>query len=133
MVILNSDILICKNSMINSIENIMYQVMKKYFEDEILCKSNEGKQKIMKNIIKEKINETKTNHFWYINTSDSVCTYIHKRGKKEGYMCHKKIKTNIGDNKPDYLCSTHSKIHIPKKRILEKVKKFKKIKKIKKN
>ena len=31
-------------------------------------------------------------------------------------MCHKKIRTNIGDNKPDFLCSKHSKLHIPQKR-----------------
>ena len=53
-------------------------------------------------------------------------------------MCHRKIKTNIGDNKPDFLCSQHSKIHTPKKRV-KKVeiptsfeKKKKDIKKIKK-
>jgi hypothetical protein len=31
-------------------------------------------------------------------------------------MCQKKIRTNIVDNNPDYLCCSHSKIHIPKKR-----------------
>lgn len=36
--------------------------------------------------------------------------------KKEGYMCHKKIKTNIEGGKQDFLCCTHSKLHIPKKR-----------------
>jgi hypothetical protein len=53
----------------------------------------------------EEINRIKNIHFWYINSSDSICTYVHKRGKKEGHMCHKKIRTNIGDNKPDYLCA----------------------------
>jgi hypothetical protein len=32
-------------------------------------------------------------------------------------MCCKKIRTNLDGEKPDYLCSTHSKKHIPKKRI----------------
>ena len=31
-------------------------------------------------------------------------------------MCHKKIHTNIRDNKPDFLCSKHSKIHTLRKR-----------------
>ena len=31
-------------------------------------------------------------------------------------MCHRKIRTNIGNNKSDYLCSQHSKLHKPIKR-----------------
>ena len=116
MTILNKEILICKTTMINSIENIMNQVMERYFEDEVLCKTIEQKQKMMKSLIKEKKNETKTNYFWYLNSSGSVCTFIHKRGKNEGHMCHRKIKTNLNGEKPDYLCSIHSKKHIAKKR-----------------
>lgn len=33
----------------------------------------------------------KSNYFWYKNCSENVCTYIHKRGEKEGYMCYKKL------------------------------------------
>jgi hypothetical protein len=36
MVIFNKEILICKNSMINSIKNIMSQVMEEYFDREIV-------------------------------------------------------------------------------------------------
>jgi hypothetical protein len=75
----------------------------------------------MKNIVNEKINFVKTNHFWYTNSSDDICTFIHKRGKKEGHMCHKRIRINISDEKQDYLCSTHSKKHIPKKRTIKLV------------
>ena len=37
-------------------------------------------------------------------------------------MCHKGIKTNLNGETPGYLCSTHSKKHIPKKRIVNKEK-----------
>lgn len=57
-----------------------------------------------------------TNHFWYKNCSDNVCTFIHRTGKKEGYMCHRKIRTNLVNGKKDNLCCIHSKKHIPKKR-----------------
>lgn len=119
MVILNADILICKASMINSIKNIMQQVMEEYFDREMLVEKIENKKKIMSDIMKEKVNETKSEYFWYINSSDSACTYVHKRGKKEGYMCQRKIRTNLNGEKPDYLCSTHSKKHIRKKRIIK--------------
>ncbi|KAI7855790.1 hypothetical protein BDC45DRAFT_77086 [Circinella umbellata] len=109
--------------MVRSIRDIMNEVMEKYFEDEVLCKTKEKKQKMMGTIIKEKIEKTNTTHFWHLNSSSNVCTYVHKRGKKEGYICHKKIRTNILDGKPDYLCSTHSKKHIPKKRTKKEQKK----------
>jgi hypothetical protein len=99
------EVLVCKLSMEKSIKNIMQEVMNEYFNDEVL-----------ENKIDEKMNFVKSNNFWYINSSEKVCTFIHKRGKKEGYMCHRKINTNIGDVKPDFLCSIHSKLHIPKKK-----------------
>lgn len=113
MVILNNEILMCKNTLTKSIKNIMQSVMEKYFDEECYY---ENKKKIMQNIIKEKIDKVKDNHFWYENSSENVCTFIHKRGKKDGYMCHKKINTNLAGQKKDYLCCTHSKLHIPKKR-----------------
>ena len=116
MVILNTEILICKNTMIKSIENIMNEVIEKYFDDEIICKTKEKKQKLMESIMKEKIKKTETKNFWYLNSSQNVCTHIFSKGKKEGYMCHRKIRTNIGNNKSDYLCSQHSKLHKPIKR-----------------
>lgn len=113
MVILNIDISINKNTMINSIKNLMKKVMEEYFENESLTKN---KKKLIENIIKENVNKVRDKHFWYSNSSENVCTYIFKRGKNEGFMCQKKIKTNLIDNKPDYLCCKHSNKHIPKKR-----------------
>ena len=74
MVIFNKEILVCKITMINSIKNIMEQVTEKYFEDEILCKNNENKKKLMKNIIKEKSKEIKTNLFGILIV---VLMYVH--------------------------------------------------------
>lgn len=116
MVILNTEILICKNTLTKSIKEIMNQVIEEYFEDEKYFDNIEKKKNIMKKIVREKVEHTKSNHFWYLNSSPNVCTFIHQRGKKEGYMCHKHIRTNLNGQKQDYLCSTHSKKHIPKKR-----------------
>lgn len=87
--------------------------MEKYFENESYTRD---KKKLFENIIEENMQSDKSNHFWYKNCSENVRTYIHKRGKREGYMCHKKIRANLGDNKQDFLCCTHSKNHIRKKR-----------------
>jgi hypothetical protein len=110
------DISINKNTMITSIKNLMEKVMEEYFYNEMLVKEIGNKKELMSNIIKEKINKTKTNYFWYINASENTCTHIYKKGKNEGFMCQKKIKTNLVDDKADYLCCRHSKKHIPKKR-----------------
>ena len=134
MVILNTEILVDKNTLQYSIKELMKEVMVEYFNKEMLVENVEKKRKMMISIIEEKVQTTKTNNFWYFNFSKNICTYIHKRGKREGHMCHTKIHTNIGDNKPDYLCSKHSKLHIPKKRekMIKNTKKRKDIKKTKK-
>jgi hypothetical protein len=95
--------------------------MQQYFNNEILLKTTEEKKDIMNKIIKEKENKIKENHFWYYNSSPNVCTFIHKRGKKQGFMCHKKIRTNLNGEKADFLCSTHSKLHIPKNKKIKNV------------
>ena len=99
--------------MIKSIENIMNEVIEKYFDDESLCKTKENKQKMMESIIREKIKKIKTKNFWYINSSKNVCTHIFSKGKKQGYMCHKKITEN-GDKKK-FVCTKHNPNHTPKK------------------
>lgn len=117
MVILNTDISINRLYTIDSIKKIMNQVMEKYFEDEIISNKIEGKKMIFNNIIKDKMDYIKSNHFWYLISSDNNCKHVFKKGKKEGFMCQKKINTNLENNKKDYMCCKHSKLHIPKKRL----------------
>ena len=112
MAIMNTEILVCKKAIVHSIKDIMNEAMEKYFEDEVLCKTKEKRQKMIKEK-KEKTN-TNTKHFQYLNSSSNNCTYIHKRGKNEGYMCHKKITKN-GDKKK-FICIKHNPNHIPKKK-----------------
>jgi hypothetical protein len=99
-----------------SIKNIIHEVMENYIDNEMLVVKIEKKKALMNDIINEKLKEIKSNNFWYVNSSPNVCTFIYKRGKKEGFMCHRKINTNLNGEKPDYLYSTHSKKHNPKKR-----------------
>jgi hypothetical protein len=66
MVLPNIDILVNKNSMIHLIKNIMNQVMLAYYDNEMLVEKIEEKKKVMENIVNEKINFVKTNHFWYM-------------------------------------------------------------------
>lgn len=124
MVILNIDFTINRLYTINSIKNLMEQIMEKYFEDEIIAKHIKGKKEIFNNIIKEKMEIVKSNHFWYLNSSNNNCTHIFKKGKKEGYMCQKKIRTNLNGQKQDYLCCKHSKKHIPTKKSNKKNNKY---------
>lgn len=75
--------------------------------------------KLKKNIIKDIKNKMDTDYFLYRIIDDKHCTFKHSRGKNEGNYCCKKIKTNLIDNKEDYLCCTHSKKHIPKKKSIK--------------
>lgn len=122
MVLLNEEFLVDKVSIINNIKGIMEEVMVNYFYDEIIIKDIYKKKVLFNNIIKDKLEYVKSNNFWYLNTSRTICTHIFKKGKSEGYMCHKKIRTNLEGQKEDYLCSTHSKKHVPKKRLKKSVK-----------
>ena len=47
MVIMNTEILVCKKAMVHSIKDIINEVIEKYFEDEVLCKTKEKKQKMI--------------------------------------------------------------------------------------
>jgi hypothetical protein len=119
MAILNIDFTINRTYTIKSIKNIMEQVMENYFDDEKLVIKIENKKKLFNNIIKEKIEFIKSASFWYLNGSNNKCTHIYKKGKNEGFMCQKTIRTNLDGQKQDFLCCTHSKKHTPKKRKLK--------------
>jgi hypothetical protein len=114
MVLLNIDIFVNQKSMINSIKELIKNALEYYIDNESLTKN---KKKLMESIIKKNIGKTQENYFWYLNSGENVCTHVYKRGKNEGYMCQKKIKTNLIDDKADFLCCLHSKKHIPKKRV----------------
>ena len=123
MVILNMEVLICKLSMEKSIKKIMQEVMNEYFNDEVLGQDINMKKNILEKKIDEKMKFVKSNNFWYINSSRNVCTFIHKRGKKEGYMCHRKKKNkysihnvNIANYNWDYKSKNNVK-KLQKKRI----------------
>lgn len=71
----------------------------------------------LKNKIEKKIKELFWNdHFIYLNMNPNLCVHKYKKGNNEGYLCSKKIKTNLEGQNKDYLCCLHSKKHIPKKR-----------------
>lgn len=78
--------------------------------------SEEKMQKIKNNIIKEMKNQIRTEYFMYKIMDENKCVYKHNRGKNDGFFCHKKINTKIKEGTKDFLCCTHSKKHIPKKR-----------------
>lgn len=67
--------------------------------------------KIIKNTIK---NLFSSDHFIYVNMKDDLCTYKHKKGKNEGYICCKRITKN--GCKKNYVCTKHNKYHTPMKK-----------------
>lgn len=79
-------------------------------------------ERINKNIQKNVKEMFGNNHFLYLNIDENHCVHMFKKGKKEGYYCTKRIKTNIPkDSKKDYLCCSHSKQHIPRKKNNKKI------------
>lgn len=83
-------------------------------------KYNNKIDKLKNNIIKEIKNKINADNFIYRIIDDDHCTFKHKRGKNEGHYCSKKINTNLEGQKKDYLCCTHSKKHVPKKKGINK-------------
>jgi hypothetical protein len=104
------------------IEEINYIIDNElYYIDEKKIDENR-KIKLKNNIIKEIKNKINEDNFIYRIMDDNYCTFKHKRGKNDGKFCSKKINTNLEIGyKKDYLCCTHSKKHIPKKRKIIKV------------
>lgn len=76
--------------------------------------SDDRKKNHKDNILKEIKKSIKMDYFLYRIMADNKCIYKHKNGKNDGYFCHNNI-TNNGDSKK-YLCRTHNRNHIPKKR-----------------
>lgn len=102
-----------KTELIKEIDSIIDHELY-YIDDK---KLDENRKNKLKNNIIRKIKKTiDTDNFIYRIMDDEHCTYKYIRGKKEAMYCGKKINTNLIDNKKDYLCCSHSKKHIPKKR-----------------
>lgn len=113
--------MVCLNKNISfnvkSLRNKLTLEMKSFIDDYDHLLKDEKYVLSLKNNIEKKIKELFwDNHFIYLTMNNDMCSFKHKRGKNEGFICSKLIKTNIEDNKKDYLCCTHSKKHIPKKR-----------------
>lgn len=117
--------MVCLNENISfnvkSLRNKLTLEMKSFIDDYDHLLKDEKYVLSLKNKIEKKIKDLfLDNYFIYLTMNEDICSFKHKRGKNEGFICSKLIKTNIEDNKKDYLCCTHSKKHIPKKRINKK-------------
>lgn len=126
MVFLNKYITIDKLKMKkNLIKNVVDNINRKYYlynipglekidfkiKEETSMKIKNDVNEIIKNTIK---NLFENDNFIYINMKDDLCTYKHKKGKNEGYICCKRITKN--GNKEKYVCTIHNKKYISKKR-----------------
>lgn len=97
-----------RNNLISEMETLIDDELNSYIENYIICKIKCKIQKKLKNLFD-------TDSFIYKNMHENFCTHKFKRGKNEGFFCCKKIRTNIPNGKKDFLCATHSKLHISKK------------------
>lgn len=101
-----------KTVLLSELENIINNQLDYVFEE------NDKKVKKIENttkcIIKELKDKLNTDLFIQRMIHNDHCIYKHTRGKKDGNICCNKITTN-GDSKK-WLCRTHNKNHIPKKR-----------------
>lgn len=76
-------------------------------------------EKVTKNILNEMKNKFYSDLFIIRMFNKNNCIYKHKRGRREGQFCCKKITEN-GD-KDDFVCTKHNKKHLPKnKNIINK-------------
>lgn len=85
-----------------------------FYVDDI---KNEKKEKIKKNIISEFKNRINNNNIIERIIHKDHCIHKYNKGKKDGYICCKKI--TINGNKKKYVCTIHNKDHISKKKIIK--------------
>ncbi len=115
MVCLNDVLPFNKINLRNNISKYLQDMIKLEFQMEL---NKNIIEKITRNIQENMKQIFSNNHFLYLNIDDNYCTHMFKKGKKEGYFCIKKIKTNLPEgSKKDYLCCVHSRKHIPRKRL----------------
>lgn len=114
MVYLNKSILFD----ISLLKKYLTLELEEFIEDELYAYLHKEK---IKNKIKNKIYELfNYDSFVYKTMDENICIFKHMRGKKEGHFCTRKINTNLIDGKKDYLCTIHSKKHVPKKKLNKK-------------
>lgn len=107
---INFDMKILRKELSQDIGNFVRNSLEFYMKKEKI-------EKISQNVEKRIKNKFLDDRFVYITMKSDLCTHKFRKGKKEGYFCQKKIKTNLPEgSKKDFLCSSHSKLHIPKKR-----------------
>lgn len=120
MVYLNKNIFINIKSLEFNILKIVEDKVQNelYYVDNI---TDEKKERIKINILKEVKMEIRKDNFIYRSMADNRCIFKHKNGKNDGHFCHKNITKN-GDSK-NFLCTKHNKNHIPSKKRLKENKK----------
>lgn len=97
-----------RNDLITEMESFMQVELENYIEKNLL-------EKLTKQL-KTKITRMFNNdYFIYKHMGDRYCTHKFKRGKNEGRFCCRKIGTYLHNDKKDFLCVQHSKLHIPRK------------------
>lgn len=114
--------MVCLNSKIpvnlNTLENVIYNRLNAILDNELdHLLEKKTIEKVKTNVLKILTKEMKTDNFIYNIIHEDNCGFKHRRGKNDGKFCCRKSKTNIKDGKKDYLCSVHSKKHIPKTKI----------------
>lgn len=117
MVVLNDflpiSILSLKTHFSNKLMDILDDKLDYYIETSTVIKKND-KKRLFNNIVKEVKNIISSDHFLYLIMDNNYCTHKYKKGKNEGKYCAKKIRSN--NPKKVYLCCSHDKDHVPKKK-----------------
>ena len=111
---------------IKSLEDTILEKLEKAIQDELYYVDDINeikKEKIQTNILKEIKNEIEKDNFIYRVMDEKKCVFKHRRGKNEGYFCHKNITKN--GNYKEYLCRSHNKYHVPIKKNIQKVDNYK--------
>lgn len=117
MVVLNEflpiSILSLKTQFSNKLIDILDDKLDYYIETSTVIKKND-KKRLFNNIVKEVKNIISSDHFLYLIMDNNYCTHKYRKGKNEGKYCAKKIRSN--NPKKVYLCCSHDKEHVPKKK-----------------
>lgn len=119
MVVLNDflpiNILSLKTHISNKFIDILDDKLDYYIETSTVIKKDD-KKRLFNDILKEIKNLFSSDYFLYLIMDSNYCTHKYKRGKNEGKYCAKKIRSS--NPKKVYLCCSHDKDHVPKKKMI---------------